>query len=137
MDTLNAIPFIKTTAELDVSADTVFHMRRIFLLLLEQILYEQPITLGGIIEIDETYINDGYNGIKRTSRRKTLKHGEGAQKRGLSKEKLSIFMGTNRLGQELVLSVNRAKPSSKKVIRVFGSVFKAQSILTIDGHFSN
>lgn len=46
-------------------------------------------------------------------------------------------MGTNRLGQELVQCVNRAKPSSKEVIQVFGSVIKAQSLLINDGLFSN
>ena len=137
VDTLNAIPLVKTAAELDVSTETVFHMRHKFLLLLEQLLYEQPITLEGIIEMDETYINDGFKGIKRTSGRKARKHGERAQKRGLSEEKLCIFMGTYRLGQELVQCVNRAKPSSKEVIQVFGSVIKEQSILINDGLFSN
>ena len=99
MDTLNAVPLVKTAVELDVSAETVFHMRHKFLLLLEQLLYEQPTTLEGIIEIDETTINDGFNGIKGTSERKARKHGERAKKRGLSEEKRCIFMGTNRLGQ--------------------------------------
>lgn len=76
VDTLNAVSLVKTAFEFDVSADTVFHMRHKFLLLLEQLLYEQPITLEGIIEMDETYINDGFKGIKRTSRRKARKHGE-------------------------------------------------------------
>ena len=63
LDTLNAIP-------------------------LEQLIYEQPTTLEGLIEMDETYINDGFKGMKRTSVRKARKHGEGAQKRGLSEEKM-------------------------------------------------
>lgn len=45
------------------------------------------------------------------------KHGERAKKLGLSEEKLCIFMGTNRLGQELVLYINRAKPNAKEVIQ--------------------
>lgn len=137
VDTFNAFPLVKTAAELDVSIETIFPMRHKFLLLFEQLLYEQPITLEGIIEIDKTYIHDGFKGIKRTSGRKARKHGEGAQKRGLSEEKLCIFMGTNRVGQELVQCVNRAKPSSKEVIQVFGSVIKEQSILINDELFSN
>ena len=137
LDTLNAIPLEQTAATLDCAVDTVFHTRHKFLLLLEQLLYEQPITLEGIIEMDETYINDGFKGIKRTSGRKARKHGEGAQKRGLSEEKLCIFMGTNRLGRELVQCVNRAKPTSNEVIQVFGSVIQKQSILINDGLYSN
>lgn len=52
--------------------------------------------------MDETYINDGYKVIKPTSGRKARKYGECAKKCGLSEENLCIFMGTNRLGQELV-----------------------------------
>lgn len=69
--------------------------------------------------------------------RKSLKHGERAYKRGLSKAKQCIFEGTNRLGHELVQCVNRTKPTSKEVIKVFGSVIQAQSILINDGFFSN
>ena len=112
-------------------------MRHRFLLLLEQLIYEQPLVLEGIVEIDETYINDGYKGIKRTSGRKARKHGERAKKRGLSEEKLCIFMGTNRLGQELVQCINRARPSSQEVVQVFGDVIQAKSILINDGLFSN
>ena len=59
LDTLNAIPLEQTAAQLDCAVDTVFHMRHKFLLFLEQLLYEQPLSLEGLIEIDETYINDG------------------------------------------------------------------------------
>ena len=137
VDTLNAVPLLETAAKLDCIVDTVFHMRHRFLLLLEQLIYEQPLVLEGIVEIDETYINDGYKGIKRTSGRKARKHGERAKKRGLSEEKLCIFMGTNRLGQELVQCVNRARPSSQEVVQVFGDVIQAKSILINDGLFSN
>ena len=46
-------------------------------------------------------------------------------------------MGTNRLGQELVQCVNRARPSSQEVVQVFGDVIQAKSILINDGLFSN
>ena len=117
LNTLNAIPLEQAAATLDCAIDTVFHMRHKFLLFLEQLIYEQPTTLEGLIELDETVINDGFKGIKRTIGRKARNHSEGAQKRGLSEEKLCIFMGTNRVGQELVQCVNRAKPTSNEVIQ--------------------
>ena len=40
--------------------------------------------------MDETYINDGFKGIKRTNGRKAREHIEGAQKRGLSEEKMYL-----------------------------------------------
>ena len=52
VDTLNAVPLLETAAKLDCIVDTVFHMRHRFLLLLEQLIYEQPLVLEGIVEID-------------------------------------------------------------------------------------
>lgn len=137
LDTLNGVPLLETAAKLDCVVDTTFQMRHKFLLLLEQLMDEQPLTLEGLIEMDETYINDGFKGIKRTTGRKARNHGERAQKRGLSDEKLCIFMGTNRLGDEIATCINRAKPTSEEVIQVFGSVIQDQSILINDGLFSN
>ena len=87
--------------------------------LLEQLLYEQPVSLDG---------------INQTSGQKVCKYGEVAQKRVLPR---CIFMGTNRLGRGLVQCIHRAKSSSKEVIQVFGSVIQDQSILINDGLFSN
>ena len=137
LDTLNTIPLHATAAPIDCSEDTVFHMRHKFLLLLEQLLFEQGEVMEGIVEIDETYVPDNYKGIKRTNGRKARKHGEPAVKRGLSEEKLCIFMGTNRIGSEVAKCVNRARPSSQEVIEVFGSSIKEKSMLINDGLFSN
>ena len=128
LDTLNAVPLLQTAALLDCSVDTVFNMRHKFLILLEQLIYEQDEVMDGIVEIDETYVPDSTRGIKRTDGRKARKHGESATKRGLSEEKLCIFMGTNRIGSEIAQCVNRAKPSSQEVIEVFGSSIKEKSM---------
>ena len=137
LDTLNAIPLEQTAAILDRCIPTVFNMRHKFLLLLEQLLFEQDEVMEGIVEIDETYVPDSYKGIKRTNGRKARKHGEPAEKRGLSDEKLCVFMGTNRVGKEIAQCVNRARPSSQEVIEVFGSSIKEKSMLINDGLFSN
>ena len=137
VDTLNAIPLHETAAQIDCSEDTVFHMRHKFLLLLEQLLFEQGEVMEGIVEIDETYLPDSFKGIKRTEGRKARKHGEPAEKRGLSDEKMCVFMGTNRMGKEVAQCVNRARPSSQEVIEVFGSAIKEKSMLVNDGLFSN
>jgi transposase-like protein len=137
VDTLNAIPLHETAAEMDCAVDTVFHMRHKFLLLLEQVLFEQGEVMEGIVEIDETYLPDSFKGIKRTEGRKARKHGEPAEKRGLSDEKMCVFMGTNRMGKEVAQCVNRARPSSQEVIEVFGDVIKEKSMLINDGLFSN
>ena len=128
LDTLNAVPLLQTAALLDCCVDTVFNMRHKLLLLLEQLLYEQNEVMDGIVEIDETYVPDSTKGIKRTNGRKARKHGEPAEKRGLSEEKLCIFMGTNRIGSEVAQCVNRARPSSQEVIEVFGSSIKEKSM---------
>jgi len=137
LDTLNAVPLHKTAAQIDCSVDTAFQLRHKFLLLLEQLLFEQNEVMEGIVEIDETYLPDSFKGIKRTEGRKARRHGEPAEKRGLSDEKMCVFMGTNRLGKEVAQCVNRARPSSQEVIEVFGDVIKEKSMLVNDGLFSN
>lgn len=137
LDTLNAISLHETAAQIDCSEDTVFHMRHKFLLLLEQLLFEQGEVMEGIVEIDETYLPDSFKGIKRTEGRKARKHGEPAEKRGLSDEKMCVLMGTNRMGKEVAQCVNRARPSSQEVIEVFGATIKEKSMLINDGLFSN
>jgi len=112
-------------------------MRHKLLILLEQLIYEQEEVMEGIVEIDETYIPDSYKGIKRTNGRKARKHGESTEIRGLSNEKLCIFMGTNRIGSEVAQCVNRARPSSQEVLEIFGSSIKEKSMLINDGLFSN
>lgn len=76
LDTLKVVPLLETAAKLDCVIDTAFHLRHKFLLLLEQLMVEQSLTLEGLIEMDETYINDGFKGVKRTSGRKARKQGE-------------------------------------------------------------
>lgn len=93
--------------------------------------------MDGIVEIDETYLPDSFKGIKRTEGRKARKHGEPAEKRGLSDEKMCVLMGTNRMGKVVAQCVNRARPSSQEVIEVFGSTIKSKSMLINDGLFSN
>lgn len=137
LDTLNAVSLLETAAKINCSADTVFHMRHKFLLCLQTQLIQDPQSLEGIIEMDETYVSDGAKGIKRISGRKARRHGESAEKRGLSEEKLCIFMGSNRLGAEIAHCVNRAKPTSQEVLEVFGSVIKEKSLFINDGLFSN
>ena len=65
---------------------------------------------AGIAEIAVTNVPDSYKGIKRIDGKKTRKHAESAERRGLSEEKLCVFMGTNRIGSEVAQCVNRAKP---------------------------
>jgi len=48
-------------------------MRHKFLMLLEQQINEQDRVMEGIVEIDETYVPDSYNGIIRTDCRKSEK----------------------------------------------------------------
>lgn len=89
------------------------------------------------MEIDETYVPDSHKGIKQTDGRKARKHGESAEKRGLSKEKLCIFMGSNRIGSEVAQCINLANPCSQEVIELFGPSIKSKSMLIDDGLFSN
>ena len=65
--------------------------------------------------------------------RKPRKHGESAQKAGLSKEYVCICTGIERKGAAMALTVNRAKPSSQELQDVFSEHVSCDTLALCDG----
>ena len=88
---------------------------------------EYTVKLGGVSELDETFVLDSYKGKKlpENVNRKPRKHGESAQKAGLSKEYVCICTGIERKGAAMALTVNRAKPSSQELQEYSANMFPA------------
>ena len=133
LDTLCAVPMTVTAATIDVNPTTVFYMRHKFLRALEILVQSEQ--LADIIELDETYVNDSYKGTPVPTGRKARKHGESAQQRGLSEEKVCVCFGADRVGHMVAQCVNRAKPTSHHILSVFQFKVSAQSIIITDGAF--
>ena len=77
--------FISYSAKrLNISHDCAFHMRHKFLMSLEDVQTEYTVKLGGVSELDKTFVLDSYKGKKLPENvsRKPRKHGESAQEAG-------------------------------------------------------
>ncbi len=140
------LEFIKDTVEgrsLDYSAHrlgfshpTAFVMRQKLLMALEAIQDMEPIMLGDISELDETFVLDSYKGspVPEESERGPRKHGARAKRPGISNEHICICTGVQRnSGPAMALAVNRATPSKEELKHVFDGHIGAGALLFTDG----
>ena len=137
-DTVSFEALDYSAERLEISHDCAFHMRHKILHALEDVGIEYAVTLDGITELDETFVLDSYKGKKLPDSvdRKPRKHGEGAQKKGLSHEFICICAGVERGGPAMAMTVNRAKPSSREIQDVFVGHLSETALALCDGHRS-
>ena len=120
-----------TAKRIDVCHSTAFHMRHKLMVYIEEaMMASEP--LGALIEADETYVLESQKGTRVTNR-KPRKHGEGAQKRGLSNEQLCVCVATDRENHVIARCVNRAKPSSENLVDALAAHIAEKSLLLCDG----
>jgi len=110
-----------SAGRLGLSHDCVFHMRHKILMALHDALEEAEAPLGGVSELDETFVPDCYKGspLPAGAGRPPRKHGAIAQKRGISNEYVCICTGVERKGDAIAGTANRAKPSSGEIMEIF------------------
>lgn len=134
-DTLdgNAIDF--SAKRLGLSHDCAFHMRHKILCSLQDHLLEQPVKLGEVTELDETFVLESYKGKKLPDDcgRAPRRHNATAEKRGISNEYVCICTGVQRNGASLAQTVNRAKPSKEELLEVFEGHICDGTLLLCDG----
>ncbi|HZJ86820.1 MAG TPA: IS1595 family transposase [Erysipelothrix sp.] len=128
-DTLCLLPLLKTSANLNLSENTVFRMRHKFLLVLEDLIEDD--VLSGVIECDETYILESSKGTK-VHDRKPRKRQTPSTKRGLSNEQICVLVATNRLGKEVCRVIDRGKPKSENITTNLEHNIKDQSVVITD-----
>lgn len=121
-----------TAQMLSLSHQCVFDMRHKILVALQD---NSDVTLGGVTELDETYVLDSYKGVKfnENSQRNPRKHGAVAEKRGLSQEYICICTGVERKGSAYACAVNRAKPSKQELQQALSEHIERGSLLLCDG----
>ena len=134
-DTLEFKSIDQTAEELQLSHPCVFHMRHKILLALCQLQDSTGIVLGGVSELDETYVLECYKGknLPDSLERKPRKHGAVAEKPGLSSEQICILSGVQRQGNAFAVTVNRAKPSSEELNTAFKEHISSDAMLLTDG----
>lgn len=135
MDTLAGDAIDYSAKQLEISHDCVFYMRHKILLGLHGLLEETGVCLGGVSELDETFVLDSYKGgsLPEDAARPARRHGAKAQKRGISDEYVCICTGVERKGDAIAGSINRAKPSSRELGKMFKGHIKEGTLVLCDG----
>jgi transposase-like protein len=134
-DTVEGVPIDKTAKSLNLHHETVFNMRHKILYCMEQNLIEEPTTLTGVCETDETYVLESEKGRKFPENyyRKPRKHGAKASKPGISNEYVCVCTSVTGKDEKVAVAVNRASPSSQEILDVFGSRVSENTVILCDG----
>ena len=135
-DTISNVAALKTAEKLGISEQTVLNMRHKIMLGIQKMDILDPVILGNISELDETYVLESNKGTKCTDR-EPRKRGESASKPGLSNEQVCICTGVERhQGPVMFQSVNRATPSAAEIHEVFDGHIADDSVVFVDGQKS-
>lgn len=134
-DTLGGHALDYTAKRMSLSHQCVFNMRHKILLALQDIAASEPVILGQVSELDETFVLESFKGKKLSPGigRSARRHGAKAQKRGISNEYVCINTGVQRDGAAMAGSVNRAKPDAAELQQVYRSHIKDGTLLLCDG----
>lgn len=134
-DTLIGESLDNSAEKFDFSHQTAFHMRHKVLMAIQDMLGKESVLLSGITELDETFVLDCYKGkmVPPEANRNSRKHGEKAAKHGISKEYIAICDGIQRDGRAIAETINRAKPSSRELCKIFGTHISGDAIVLTDG----
>ncbi len=134
-DTVDGVAIDKTAANLALSHATVFNMRHKILYAIEKSLIERPVELIGVCETDETYVLESVKGRKIPAdyHRKARKHGAVASSRGISHEYVCVCTSVTGDGKSVAVAVNRASPSGKEILEVFGDRVSESTVVLCDG----
>ena len=119
-----------------MSHDAAFHMRHKILMPMEAREKSSPSQLGGIAELDETYVLENLKGRKllENALREPRKHGEKAAQRGISNEQICIMTGVERnRGSAYAVTLNRDHPSAEEIKTTFEGPIAAGCVAFTDG----
>lgn len=112
-----------------ISLPTAFYWRHKLLDIVK--VYVQRIKLNKLIEVDDTYFSYSEKG-KTPKDRPAKKRGEPAQKRGLSKDKVSVTCAIDREGKLYSKVATRGRPNSSILKRVLKKHISSTAILVTD-----
>jgi transposase-like protein len=117
----------KAAERFGVAGTTVFRWRHRFL----RAAKAGAVKLGGIVEVDETYMLDSRKGERKLDR-KPRKRGGKASKRGLSKEQVPILVAVVRSGQ--TFSARLDAVNAETLSKHLAPVVHKDALLVSDGH---
>ncbi len=134
-DTLRGYSIDFTAHRLGLYHQAMFDMRHKVLLALQELPEIHDVELGGVVELDETFVLDNYKGkpLDEKAGREPRNHGDKAEKPGISNEYVCINTGVARKGSAYAATVNRAKPDTQEIKRVFEGHIADEAVVLCDG----
>jgi transposase-like protein len=119
----------QTAAAVGLDKDTAFRWRHRFL---ESLRDEQPGTLKGVVEADETFFLESFKGQRGGLPRKAKKRGTPAVKRGLSKEQIPVLVARDRAGSSTLSAVLPSR-KGKDIAEALAPKLDRDTVLITDG----
>ncbi|CAM3658317.1 IS1595 family transposase [Cohnella lubricantis] len=119
----------KIAEQLDIHVSTAFYWRHKILSALRSLGFS---TLRGVIESDETYFLESDKGKKSISHRKPRKRGGKANKRGISKEQISIVVAHDRNGNVIFKLAGRGRITANDIEQTLGKCLVMKIVLCTD-----
>lgn len=101
----------------------------------QDILSADPVVLGQVSELDETFVHESFKGekIPLGSGKPARRHGAKAQKRGISNEYICTNTGVRRNGGAVAEATNRAKPDHTELEQVYSGHLHDGTLVLCDG----
>jgi len=122
----------KTAQTLGINKDTALRWRHQFL---QTIMADQPQSLTGVVEADETYFIESFKGQRQGMPRKSKKRGTPAKLRGLSKEQIPVLVARDRATGQTLSTVVASRSAADLGNGLLPHLSKDAELIT-DGAFA-
>lgn len=129
--TLESISIRKAAKELKISTNTIFDWRHKILTSLSMI---NGNSFVGIVECDDKQFKINEKGNRRLNRKAYKRPSDRKTKRGISNDKLSVMVATDRKGNSLMKIAKMGRIDSDSVEKTIGSFINSNNILCSDSH---
>jgi transposase-like protein len=130
---LESVSIRKASKTLELNVKTVLDWRHKIATSLEQINGSKFL---GIVECDDKLVNINEKGNKKLDRESYKRPSDRKTKRGVSDDKISIIVATDRKGNPTMKVAKRGRIDSKSVDKSIGDLMDSQNILCSDKHSS-
>lgn len=121
---------VRESAErLGLSRTAMFRWRH---RLMPQLSEQQPQTLAGVAEVDETYFRQSYKGQRKGMPRAAYKRATPAAKRGLSAEQVPVLTAVSRGSRRSHLTVLPGPTSADALVTALKDVIAPDTVLCSD-----
>ncbi len=129
--TLESVSIRKAAKKLRVSTNTIFDWRHKILASLSMV---NGNSFVGIVECDDKQFKINEKGSRKLDREAYKRPSDRKTKRGISNDKLSVMVATDRKGNPLMKIAKMGRIDSDSVEKTIGSFISSNNVLCSDSH---